>query len=86
MIKEKSKFIKECDFCRTNATCLCFECNNYFWDRCFKVIHDLKNDNGHKKESIDPFMPIDIKCPEHPKYMMDLFCAEEKGNINLYLI
>ena len=50
------------------------------------MIHDVKKDHEHRKESIDPFIPIDIKCPEHPLYVMHLFCAEEKGNIKLYLI
>ena len=85
MIKEKSKFIKECEICKSNATCLCFSCNNNFCDRCYKMIHNVKNDPEHKKESIDPFIPIDIKCPDHPQHMMYLFCSEEKGNIKLYL-
>ena len=46
------------------------------------MIHDVKNDPEHKKESIDPFIPIDIKCPEHPKDRMNLFCLNEKGKLS----
>ena len=85
MIQKKPKYIKECEICKSNATCLCFQCNNYFCDRCYKLIHDIKNNSEHKKESIDPFMPIDIKCPEHPQDRMYLFCADEKGNLIFFI-
>ena len=74
------KNIKECEFCNSNSTCLCMKCYSYFCEHCFKVIHDLRKDPNHKKEKIDPFVPIDLKCPDHPRYPMDLFCIEEKGN------
>ena len=80
MEKEKRKLIKECELCNANASCLCFECNSYFCDRCYKTIHDIKNYPNHKKENIDVFVPIDLKCPEHPKDRMNLFCIDEKGN------
>ena len=32
----------------------------------------------HKKEEIDNFIPINIKCPEHPKIPMNLFIKEKK--------
>jgi len=76
----KTKQFKYCEFCKSNATCLCFQCDNYFCDRCYKLIHDLKNEPQHKKDSIDPFVPIDIKCPEHPRDRINLFCVDEKGN------
>ena len=38
----ESKNIKECDMCDSSATCLCFECNNYFCENCYKLIHNLK--------------------------------------------
>ena len=79
MNHEKIKLIKECEFCRTNATCLCFKCNIYFCDKCFKIIHDLKKDQNHIKEMIDPFIPIDLKCPDHPDDRTSLFCLDEKG-------
>ncbi len=53
---------------------------NYFCDSCFKLIHDKKK-SPHKKEKADPYVPIDIKCPEHPNGIMDFFCINEKGNL-----
>ena len=81
MNKEKLNNVKKCEICNSNATCLCFQCNNYFCDNCYKVRHDIKKNPQHKKENIDPFVPIDIKCPEHPMDRMNLFCLDEKGNI-----
>ena len=75
----KSKQFKYCELCNINATCLCFKCNSYFCDRCYKIIHDIKKDPQHKKENIDPFVPIDIKCPDHPQDRINLFCVDEKG-------
>ena len=80
MKKEKSNQKKECEICNSYATSLCFECNNYYCDSCFKLVHDKQINSSHKKELIDPFVPIDLKCPEHPKYPMDFFCIDEKGN------
>jgi len=38
-------------------------------------------------ERIELFVPIDLKCPEHKLYPMDLFCANDKGNIsNIFII
>ena len=79
MDKEKSKLIKECNICKSNATLLCFQCDNYFCESCYKFVHDKQVNSNHKKESIDPFIPIDIKCPDHPKENMNLFCVDEKG-------
>ena len=73
------KIMKDCEICKAEATCLCYECYNYYCERCFKMIHDVKNDPQHKKESIDLFVPIDLKCPKHPKKSVDLFCLNEKG-------
>ena len=73
---------KKCDLCRKNANCVCFECVQYFCEQCYKIIHDIKKDSQHKKESIDFFVPIDIKCPYHPKNPLNLFCINEKGKIN----
>ena len=48
------KQFKDCDICYSNATCLCFKCNNYFCERCFKLIHPQNpmnlfcvNENGN---------------------------------------
>ena len=79
---EKNKNgIKECDICSSNATCLCFKCLQYFCDSCYKFIHDKRKNSEHKKKLIDPYVPIDIKCPEHPNGIMDFFCVNEKGNL-----
>ena len=83
MDKEKQKQFKECELCGSNASCLCFECICYFCERCYKVIHDIKNNPKHKKENIDLFVPIDVKCSIHPKDRMSLFCIDEKGNTNI---
>ena len=75
----KTKLLKYCEVCNSNSTCLCFKCNSYFCDCCYKLIHDKKKDPQHKKENIDPLVPIDIKCPEHPLDRINLFCVDEKG-------
>jgi len=77
MEKSKNK-IKECDICGTNATCLCFKCILYFCDSCYKLIHDKQKNANHKKELLDPYMPIDLKCPDHPIIPITLFCLNEK--------
>ena len=51
-----------------------------FCDTCFKYVHDKKT-KPHEKEQIDLFVPIDIKCPEHPLVPLNLFCTDEKGNL-----
>ena len=73
-----TKLIKKCGICEADATCLCFDCLNYFCESCFKFIHEKKK-YQHKKEKIDPYVPIDLKCPEHPSNANNLFCIEEKG-------
>ena len=76
---EKEKQIKYCDFCAIkNATCLCFKCNNYYCDNCFKIIHDLRKDQEHKKEILDIFVPIELKCSKHSQILNNLFCLDEK--------
>ena len=52
-------------------------------ERCYKLIHDVKNDPTHKKENIDPFIPIELKCPIHPQDRMNLFSVNDKG---MYII
>ena len=79
-MEKKLILIKKCEVCEIDATCLCFECLNYFCESCFKLIHDKKKTH-HKKEKIEPYIPVDIKCPEHPRIIMDLFCSDEKGKI-----
>ena len=73
MEKNKNK-IKECDICGINATCLCFKCILYFCDSCYKFVHDKQKNSNHKIESLDPYIPIDLKCSEHPINPITLFC------------
>ena len=72
---------KNCDICKDKPTCICFDCSFYLCDSCFKFLHEKKCNLEHKKEEIDPFISIDIKCPKHPKNPMNLFCIDEKSNI-----
>ena len=77
--------LKKCDFCdTTDAICLCFQCMSYYCDSCYKLSHKSERKKVHKKEKIDYFAPIDIKCPEHELYPMDLFCVDEKGKIKFF--
>ena len=82
-MEDKSEHLKKCDICASYATSLCFKCLNYYCDTCFKFVHDKQINSEHKKEQIDPYVPIDTKCILHPKNPISLFCLEEKGN---YLI
>ena len=77
-MEKKIKLIKECETCGVNATCLCFICNEYYCDSCFKMNHDKKK-SIHKKEKIDIYVPIDLKCQEHQNVPLNLFCLDEKG-------
>ena len=35
---------------------------NYYCDSCYKIAHDKKEYNNHKKEQIDYYVPIETKC------------------------
>ena len=79
--------MKKCDFFKKEAKCLCFQCMSYFCDSCFKQAHDVEEYKSHKKEKIDYFVPIDIKCPEHKLHPNILFCINEKGKLKyIYII
>ena len=85
-MEENQKNFKYCDICKSQATLLCLECVcNYYCDSCYKMIHDIKENNNYKKEKIDFFVPIETRCPQHPKVELNLFCLDEKGN-NIYII
>ena len=71
--------IKKCDNCKKEATSLCFACMFYFCDSCFKTAHSAEESKFHKKEKIDYYVPIDVRCPEHNLSPMNLFCVDEKG-------
>ena len=81
MENDKKQTIKDCDFCGSDANFICFECKNYFCDNCFKIIHNLQKRSQHKKEKIDLFVPIELKCPQHPEIPINLFCLDDKGKI-----
>lgn len=82
MEKEKNKI---CEICESDATCLCFKCNFYYCERCFKIIHDLKKSQGHKKEIIEPFISFDLKCKLHNTQQNFLFCMDEKGKYKIFI-
>ena len=79
-MEPKNELIKKCEIYTSYANSLCYECLNYYCDSCYKFIHDKENNSKHKKEKIDPFVPVEIKCPLHSKSPLNLFCIEEKGN------
>ena len=72
---------KECEMCGSTATSICLKCPMYLCDSCFKIVHSQKKNSEHKKEKIDPVVPLDTKCPDHPKNIINLFCIDEKGNL-----
>ena len=80
-MESSQNLLKLCEICGSNATSLCFKCSSYFCDSCYKFVHDKKINSNHIKEKIDPYIPIDIKCPEHPKILNNLFCVEEKDKL-----
>ena len=76
------KNLKVCEICGSYATSLCFKCISYFCDSCYKFVHDKQQNSTHIKENIDPYVPIDTKCPDHQKIVINLFCVDEKGKFN----
>ena len=84
MSKPKQK--KECEFCEKDANYLCFKCNQYFCDNCFKIIHNFPKYKGHKQDIIDAFVPIDLKFQKHPTNINNLFCTKEKGKNKTIII
>ena len=88
-MKQNNNQIKNCEICESYATTLCYQCISYFCDSCYKFVHDKKNNSNHIKEPLDPYVPIDTKCPEHSKSPVNLFCVDEKGKtiyVNYMLI
>ena len=74
----------KCDICKEKSTCMCFECSSYLCDDCFEFIHKKEANSCHKKEKIDSSTSFDLRCPEHPKISMNLFCKKEKSK-NIYI-
>ena len=75
----EEKKSKKCEICELKADCLCFKCNFYFCEKCFKLVHDLKKNKEHKKELIDTFISFDLKCSLHEDQKNSLFCLDDKG-------
>ena len=78
---EENLLIKKCDFCKGDATSLCIKCMSYFCDTCFQIAHKSEETKSHKKEKIDYFCPIDVKCPIHKLYPNELFCTDEMSKL-----
>ena len=78
-MEKNIQLIKKCEICTSYANSLCYECLNYYCDTCNKYIHEKDSNSSHKKEQMDPFVPIDLKCSLHSKSPLNLFCLEEKG-------
>ena len=50
---ENKLAIKKCDYCKGDASSLCFKCMYYFCDSCFKLAHSKEETKFHKKEKVD---------------------------------
>ena len=86
-MEKNQKNYKKCDICKVNeATILCPPCFSYYCDKCHKCVHEIKENKDHKKEPIDYNVPIDTRCLDHAEYPAKLFCIEEKGKIDKYII
>ena len=82
---EEENKSKDCELCGNLASIICWECLTYFCDSCSKIIHSIQLKNKHITEKIDPFLLIDIKCNNHPKIPMNLFCIDDKSK-NIFII
>ena len=78
--------IKEytCELCKEQANNICFDCCLYLCEPCFKFLHQKKAILEHKMIEIDPYVSMDIKCPNHPNNKINIFCANEKSKIYFY--
>ena len=77
-MEEKTKE-KKCELCKQKATNICFDCSFYLCDPCFKFLHEKEANLKHRKESIVPFISMDIKCSYHPNNKINVFCIKEKS-------
>ena len=69
---------KLCELCEEISRYLCLKCNSYFCESCYKFVHEKKKNAKHKKEDIDPYVPIETKCSKHQDIPINLFCINEK--------
>ena len=79
MENNNNSLIKKCDVCKEDAIIICFDCKHYFCEACFKFIHNKQVNSQHQKENIDLYVPIELRCLEHPDILLNLFCLNEKG-------
>ena len=79
-MEKNNSFIKKCDICKEDAIYICFSCKQYFCESCYKFIHNKPINSNHKKENIDLYIPLELKCQEHPDNPLNLFCLNETGN------
>ena len=70
---------KKCELCKEKATNICFDCCLYLCESCFKFLHKKKAILQHKMVEIDPYVSMDIKCPNHLNNKINAFCIEEKS-------
>ena len=49
---------------------------SYFCDSCFKIAYNNEENKLHKKDKIDYFVSINLKCSEHKLYPMGFFCID----------
>ena len=76
---------KNCELCKEKATFFYFDCSFYLCDSCYKFLHEKKANINHKKEEIDPYVSMDIKCPNHPNNKINIFCIEEKSKLYFFI-
>ena len=52
---------------------------NFHSKKIIRSHYSKEQTQSHKKEKIDYYVPIDVRCPEHKLNPMNLFCVDEKG-------
>ena len=57
--------------------------NNIYAKFVINLFMKKKKNSNHTKQALDPYVPILLKCPEHPEVPLNLFCLDEKG---IYII
>ena len=72
---------RECEICKEKGTNICYDCLSYYCNSCFNFVHEKLRNLFHETEDFESFNSIDIKCPKHPKNLINLFCFEEKRKI-----
>ena len=69
----ETKEEKLCELCKEPVTNICFDCQFYLCESCFEFLHNKKANTLHKKEDINPIIPLYTKCKEHPKIPISHF-------------